>query len=187
MMPYHPNFFSSSCPVYSFLPPQIMAIADQLFAYTGKSFAIDFSREHDVSFANRLTKRITISECYLYPTHSPSHKDPLSSEALVGILAHEWGHLVDKTLFLGMPASRQTEYNADVFAAQFLASHGYPIEPYIDHCIDRPEFPGDVHGSHIERATILRDVYSRSLSAKATVNFAIDTTVLDEFSYSRAI
>jgi hypothetical protein len=118
-------------------------------------------------------------------------------EAIVaGLLAHEWGHLVlghpQRVLAAGEDSSLGVrilafEREADAYAARFLASWNYDVEPLAQFLEDSPPaqmastFGHPSHDTGSERAALVRTVFAE---AQATASTQLPTAVATPVEHS---
>lgn len=154
----HTSFFSA--PIKPEQQRKAKLVEQQLRIYSGNpSFVLEFIPKPDVAFSQKALNKITLSLDFLTQN--------VSIDEIAGVMAHECGHLCDTITACGCSPHyirSQMEFNADEFAAAFLAAHGYSVEPLIHYCTKRPEVPNDVHGRHLDRSIHLRTSYQANAS-----------------------
>ena len=169
---YHASFFNA--PINPQQQRKVALVEQQLRIYSGNpSFILEFVPTPDTAFSRKDLNRITLSREFL--THN------ISIDEIAGVMAHECGHLCDTIRACNCHHVRsKMEFNADEFAAAFLATHGYSVEPLIHYCTKRPEIPNDVHGRHLDRSLHLRASYQANVSflamAQQTTPVAVMTS-----------
>lgn len=174
---YHYGFFNSTVEstrsIESIQRTKINSVIKQLEAFTHRSFIVDYTNTSGGALAIPCQNKILLSYEHLYSN--------ISIDKIAGALAHEWGHMCDKTLICDMP-TKKSEYSADEFAAYFLAKHGYPIEPEIDTVTRGPEARIDLYGTHAERAQHLRDCYQNASSSQKPHPYTVPQDELPKVS-----